>query len=182
MAKLTTKFVKIPVRVDAKVLVGGKKKNASATGVGKSIKPVFQGINGLGRTLESRNNQTAETTEKLKATSLGLQDFEEKRKELNKSKDEYLDLVTGREESKSPASKPGKRKKSGLKPSPEIKKAVNKEGKGLGKGLLTLGKFLGGLKGILGKAFFVTAGLATLKWFADPENSKKAKKLQKLKN
>ena len=173
MAKLTTKFVTIPVRVDAKVLVGGKKKNASATGVGKSIKPVLQGINRLGKTLESRSNQTSETTEKLKATSLGLQDFEERRKELNKSKDEYLDLVTSREESKAPASKPGKRKSSGLKPSPEIKKAVDKEGKGLGKGLLTLGKFLGGLKGILGKAFFVTAGLAALKWFADPENSKK---------
>ena len=143
MAKLTTKFVRIPVSIDAKVVVGGKKKNASATGVGKSIKPVLQGINRLGKTLESRANQTAETTEKLKATSLGLQDFEERRKELNKSKDEYLDLVTSREESKAPASEPGKRKSSGLKPSPEIKKAVGKEAGPFGKGLLTLGKFLG---------------------------------------
>ena len=172
MAKLTTKFVKIPVSVDAKVLVGGKKKNASATGVGKSIKPVFQGINGLGRTLESRNNQVSETTEKLKATSLGLQDFEEKRKELNKSKDEYLDLVTSREESAAPASKPGKpTKKPTLKPDPNIKKAVDKEAGPFGKGLLTLGKFLGGFKGLLSKAFFVTAGLAALKWFADPANA-----------
>ena len=174
MAKLSTKFVKIPVRVDAKVLVGGKKKNASATDVGKSIKSVFQGINSLGLTLESEVAQESETTAKLKAVNLGLQDFEEKRKELNKSKDEYLDLVTSREESAAPASKPGKpTKKPTLKPDPNVKKAVDKEAGPFGKGLLTLGKFLGGFKGLLSRAFFVTAGLAALKWFADPANAEK---------
>ena len=100
--------------------------------------------------------------------------MKEKRKELNKSKDEYLDLVTSREESAAPASKPGKpTKKPTLKPDPNVKKAVDKESGPFGKGLLTLGKFLGGFKGLLSKAFFVTAGLAALKWFADPANAEK---------
>lgn len=172
MAKLTTKFVKIPVKVDAKVLVGGKKKNANATGAGKSFKPVFQGFNRLGLTLESESNQLSESTDKLKAVNLGLTDFESKRKELNDLKSGYLDLVTKKSEEEKKSSK-DKEEKGSTKPDPKIKKEVNKEGKPFGKGLLTLGKFLGGLKGLLSKAFFVTAGFAALKWFADPANAEK---------
>ena len=161
----------------AKVLVGGKKKTAGSTSVGKLYKTTFIGINRYGSTLASVGNQIGSATEKLNKTNEKLESFEKKRKTLNDLKSGYLDLVTKNQEDIVSPKKPsrGPRKPG----SDDDTKAVKKEGKGFLKAFGFLGKLLGGLKGFLGKAFFTAVLFSALKWFGDPANAKKVNNIVK---